>query len=251
MIDHNLENNQENLGFQRLKQPSWFKLIPTLVLVSALLVGCSAPNPSTTATPGQTSPATTSAGTTSIGSTLPDETLVIEGLILTNGTVFVTKGANNLGLFNDLLAVHLPDNKPLYSPGAMVEFTIESTIAESYPPQATAKTSRLLSETSPVIKVPISLGPKLKFHMPLDSILIDVRTPEEYKTGYIPEAVNIPLDNLKADIQTQVKDLTKTVMVYCRSGSRSATAAKLLKDMGYQVVLDLGGIIDFKEDLVK
>lgn len=224
------------------------KLISILVLVSALLAGCSAANPATPTTPGTTTP---SPITTSSPSTQPMDTLVIEGLILTNGTVFVTKGADTLGLINDLLVVHLPDDKPIYSPGALVEFTIQSSIAESYPPQARAVSSRLLLEKSPVIKAPIAMAPKLKFHMPTDSILIDVRTPEEYKSGYIPEAVNIPLDNLKTGIASQVKDQSQTVMVYCHTGSRSATAAKLLKDMGYRVVLDLGGILDFKEDLVK
>lgn len=71
-------------------------------------------------------------------------------------------------------------------------------------------------------------------------LLVDVRTPQEYIAGYIPGAVNIPLQELSQKIDHLPKD--KPVILYCRSGSRSHSAASLLGRLGYTDVYDLGGI---------
>lgn len=73
--------------------------------------------------------------------------------------------------------------------------------------------------------------------------LIDVRTAEEFGTGSIPGAINIPVQELGRRLEKVPAD--KPVVVYCRSGSRSASAADLLKRRGYEEVLDLGGIISW------
>ncbi|MBX3066364.1 MAG: rhodanese-like domain-containing protein [Anaerolineae bacterium] len=70
--------------------------------------------------------------------------------------------------------------------------------------------------------------------------LLDVRTPEEFATGHIAEAVNISVDELQSRLSEVPHDVP--VIVYCRSGNRSATAAKILKDAGYTSIYDLGGI---------
>lgn len=220
---------------------SALRLISLLGLVSLITAGCSA------ATPGTTSPQATAPGST----TPAQDTLVIEGLVLTNGTNLVTKAPQPRGLTDDLLVVHLPEGASVYSPGALVEYTIHGAIAESYPPQARAISSRLVTEKSPVLRAPIALSTRIRTHMPQDSVLIDVRTAQEFATGYIPEAINIPLDALTVELPKLVKDPAKTIMVYCRSGNRSATAAARLKELGYLIVLDLGGIVDYKEALVK
>lgn len=73
--------------------------------------------------------------------------------------------------------------------------------------------------------------------------LVDVRTPEEFSAGYIPGAINISLQELQQKMNHIPKD--KPVIVYCRSGNRSAFAANLLIQAGYTEVYDLGGIIDW------
>lgn len=73
--------------------------------------------------------------------------------------------------------------------------------------------------------------------------LVDVRTPEEFNGGYIPGAININLQELQQKLSRIPKD--KPVIVYCRSGNRSAFAANILKQAGYTEVYDLGGIIDW------
>lgn len=69
--------------------------------------------------------------------------------------------------------------------------------------------------------------------------LVDVRTPAEFAAGHIPGAVNIPLQQLDSRLsELQPKD--QAVVLYCRSGNRSGTAARLLKGAGFAAVHDLG-----------
>lgn len=69
--------------------------------------------------------------------------------------------------------------------------------------------------------------------------LVDVRTPSEFAAGHIPGAANIPVQDLGARMkELQPKDAA--IVVYCRSGNRSGTAARMLKSAGFAVVHDLG-----------
>lgn len=80
-----------------------------------------------------------------------------------------------------------------------------------------------------------------------DTVIVDVRTNDEYESGHIKGAVNVPVSEIKSiDIS---KD--KKIVVYCRSGSRSNTAAKELIELGYEKVYDMGGINDWKFELVE
>jgi rhodanese-related sulfurtransferase len=73
--------------------------------------------------------------------------------------------------------------------------------------------------------------------------LVDVRTPEEFDSGHIPGAVNISVESLATRLDEVPED--KPIVVYCRSGNRSATAADILVENGFQPVYDLGGIQDW------
>lgn len=80
------------------------------------------------------------------------------------------------------------------------------------------------------------------------SQIVDVRTPEEFSEGHIANAVNMDVtaDGFEQQIETLNKE--KPVMVYCKSGGRSARAASILKDKGFKNVYDLdGGIIGWEE----
>lgn len=68
--------------------------------------------------------------------------------------------------------------------------------------------------------------------------LIDVRTPEEYREGTVPGAINIPLQ----EVEQRIADFTNKaqIVVFCRSGNRSAQAADILKKHGIQNVVDGG-----------
>jgi len=76
-----------------------------------------------------------------------------------------------------------------------------------------------------------------------DHILIDVRTPQEFDSGYIDGAVNIPLDQLEMRLAEIPSDVP--VVVYCRSGNRSAQAATILSQNDYTEIYDLGGVISW------
>ncbi len=77
--------------------------------------------------------------------------------------------------------------------------------------------------------------------------ILDVRTPQEVKTdGKIPNSVLIPLHQLKDKINQIPKD--KKILVYCRSGNRSITAARILSSLGYKVYNLNGGINAWKAE---
>lgn len=79
------------------------------------------------------------------------------------------------------------------------------------------------------------------FHNTEDSILLDVRTAQEYHTGHIPGSVNLPL--LLLDNAAEIIENENTpIFVYCQSGSRSRQAVAQLAAMGYSHVKNIGGI---------
>lgn len=84
-----------------------------------------------------------------------------------------------------------------------------------------------------------------------DIILLDVRTKEEYETGHIKNARLMPLDSIKEESVKNLVDKEATIFVYCRSGSRSSAAAKILVEQGYINVYNLGGIINWPYEVVK
>lgn len=75
-------------------------------------------------------------------------------------------------------------------------------------------------------------------------LLLDVRTPQEFASGHIPGAVNISLQTLESRLSELPTD--RPIVVYCRSGNRSATAASILLRRGFTQLYDLGGIITWQ-----
>ena len=75
--------------------------------------------------------------------------------------------------------------------------------------------------------------------------LVDVRTEDEFKAGHIAGAKLIPDTEIKDRAATDLPDKNARILVYCRSGVRSAGAARTLIDLGYTNVYDMGGIINW------
>jgi rhodanese-related sulfurtransferase len=71
--------------------------------------------------------------------------------------------------------------------------------------------------------------------------LIDVRSVEEFESGHLDGAVNIPVDQLDGRL-AELEPKDKGVVVYCASGFRSARAAKALSAAGFSEVGDLGAM---------
>jgi rhodanese-related sulfurtransferase len=79
-------------------------------------------------------------------------------------------------------------------------------------------------------------------------ILVDVRTAAEYDPGHIPTALTIPVDTIADNPPTA--DLSALIIVYCRSGARSSTAAGALRALGYSRVVDFGSVSRWRGELV-
>ena len=80
-------------------------------------------------------------------------------------------------------------------------------------------------------------------------ILLDVRTPAEYRQGHIPNSTLIPVDEFQKALN-ELKNKDAKIFVYCRSGARSATASKMLANWGYTDVSNvLGGISAWKYEI--
>ena len=70
------------------------------------------------------------------------------------------------------------------------------------------------------------------------AVVVDVRSPEEFRSGSSPGSVNIPLGELERNLSRL--DPAKPVVVCCASGARSAAASAILKKHGFQIVLNAG-----------
>ena len=66
------------------------------------------------------------------------------------------------------------------------------------------------------------------------AVIIDVRSPGEYKTGHVQGSKNYPLDNIRSKV-AEIKKMSKPVITVCRSGSRSGIAKGILKSAGIEV----------------
>ena len=71
------------------------------------------------------------------------------------------------------------------------------------------------------------------------AILIDVRSPQEYKEGHLNGAISLPEYEIKENVETILKNKKEIIIVYCSSGSRSKKAQKELIEMGYETVYNL------------
>lgn len=78
------------------------------------------------------------------------------------------------------------------------------------------------------------------------AMLVDVRTEEEFEAAHIEQAINFPLDKIQAG-EFPTDDKARKIFVYCRSGNRSGTAMQILKNQGYQQVVNLGGLNDVEK----
>ena len=83
-----------------------------------------------------------------------------------------------------------------------------------------------------------------------DYILLDVRRVDEFNEEHIEGAILIPYDEIEKRAADELPDKKALILIYCRSGRRSETAANILVNMGYTNVYDFGGILDWQFDTV-
>ena len=83
-----------------------------------------------------------------------------------------------------------------------------------------------------------------------DFVLLDVRTEAEYLERRIAGAILLPNTEIEDRAAAVLPDQAQTILVYCRSGRRSAEAANALSRLGYTNVYDFGGLQDWAYDTV-
>ena len=77
-----------------------------------------------------------------------------------------------------------------------------------------------------------------------NAIVLDVRETKEFNDGHLKDAIHVPLGDVKKRLEELSKFKEKSVIAYCRSGSRSYSACKTLKKAGFDAVSNLqGGIM--------
>lgn len=72
------------------------------------------------------------------------------------------------------------------------------------------------------------------------ALVIDVRSAAEFKSGHLPQALNLPLDEIETLLPRSVKDKNQVLLLHCQSGMRSGVAKTRLKGLGYANVFNLG-----------
>ena len=82
-------------------------------------------------------------------------------------------------------------------------------------------------------------------------IIIDVRRPDEFAEGHIPNAINIPNEIIGCNEIAELPNKAQLIFVYCRSGSRSKQASEKLVKLGYTSIVEIGGILDWKGETEK
>ena len=81
-------------------------------------------------------------------------------------------------------------------------------------------------------------------------VLLDVRTETEFQERRIDGAVLIPYDEIKDRAEVELPDKNAVILLYCRSGRRSALAAAELAALGYTNIYDFGGIINWPHEVI-
>lgn len=86
-------------------------------------------------------------------------------------------------------------------------------------------------------QVPVELAKKL---LGEGAVVIDVRSPGEYGSGHLPKAINIPVEQIAAEVPRRFPDKERPLLLHCQSGMRSATAQRHLRALGYNRAFNLG-----------
>ena len=82
-------------------------------------------------------------------------------------------------------------------------------------------------------------------------LILDVRRPDEFVEGHIPNAINIPNESIGTSEIPELPNKDQLIFVYCRSGRRSKEASEKLAKLGYTNIVEFGGILDWKGETVK
>ena len=77
-----------------------------------------------------------------------------------------------------------------------------------------------------------------------DTVLIDVRSNQEYREGHLANSINLPVYDLASKIKYNIQDRNNIIILYCQTEIRSKKAKKILEKIGYSNIYILEGGID-------
>lgn len=183
-----------------------------------------------------------------------DSTTFIESVttVVIGGNLTVVTASTIPDIPAGILAiVNATDNTPL-SPGNIVTLEVtgevsresENVISFGY------NNAEIKDEEVGVLNIDFNTVFSILDKLPESAHLIDVRTAEEFESGHIEGALNIPLGSVEEGVSKLTGDMHDVILLYCRSGNRSGQAANLLNNAGYKLVFNAGGISSFKGELV-
>ena len=78
-----------------------------------------------------------------------------------------------------------------------------------------------------------------------EALVLDVRTSDEYEKKHIPNAISVPLEELRNENFSSLPDKNQTILIYCWTGRRAQDSAQLLVEKGYKNVYEFGGMVDW------
>ncbi|MCR6546648.1 rhodanese-like domain-containing protein [Dehalobacterium formicoaceticum] len=183
----------------------------------------------------------------SSGCAQKEENITFRGVIedITENSILVTVTGDSTDFDKASVDISHAERKVQLSVGQGVEITILPEIRESYPVQVTG------IEIRPINQKISAQEAKAMIDGEEEVIILDVRTRSEYQAGHIEGSVLLPNTEIKEKAAQVLPDQNAKILIYCRSGNRSAQAAKLLLEMGYTNVYDFGGIIDWPYGIVQ
>ena len=79
-----------------------------------------------------------------------------------------------------------------------------------------------------------------------DALILDVRPQEEFDAGHIPDAVLLPIDEIREGNFDPLPDKDREILVYCWTGRRDEDASQILVDEGYKNVVCIGGFVEWE-----
>ncbi|MGL5978672.1 MAG: rhodanese-like domain-containing protein [Erysipelotrichaceae bacterium] len=176
--------------------------------------------------------------------------VVIYGVVVEQrGQSLLIESADVVGF--DRASVQLPTSETTFDTKDVVRIVYDGMVRESYPVQLTAKTvEKAVDLTLKSEPHTIDALLALTLMQTMDVTILDVRSEAEFNQGHIADAISLPLDQIS---QQTMSDTAKDaiVLVYCKSGNRSKQAVELLDSLGYEHVLDFGGVNDWPFGLVE
>lgn len=175
-----------------------------------------------------------------------------QALLLDNNSALITESDTNLIGKHGLLVLGFQENASGEKPsiGSLHTYQIEPNLLDSWPPQAKVTSFNKIKDEAGSIVISFDTAAGLFNYFAEDKIhLIDVRTVAEFEEEHIKGALNLPLDELEDIVGQAVPNTSDILVIYCRSGNRTKVAAAILEDLGYKVILDAGGILDYEGQL--